>query len=69
MSDRKNNIKWSIDEEEELVRLVERSWDWISPSWAQIVMGLNNNFNNNRSVKSCQSKYRRILNSKPKMFD
>lgn len=55
--------KWTQEETDELVRLVECSWDWHFPGWWQMAHSLNSDFKNNRSISACYQKYSRYIES------
>ena len=55
--------KWTKEESDELVRIVERSWDWIWIGWEQVKLKLETDFPNGRSKNAIRQKYNSILTS------
>lgn len=44
-----------------LVYTVEADWQWQWPGWGWVAERVNAEFENNRTPKACEMKYRRIL--------
>ena len=61
-------MKWTIEEEKELIRLTENAWDWSFPGWDWVLAHLETDYPNGRTVSSICNKYGRLIDKRNKSY-